>query len=275
MANKFVRALLEAAPQICKFFEDGIVIFATDLSEFIMVAEHNFTIPGSGVGTKLQPGGPSTNAIKNQVVSTMELGASVYGAAMKVIAAPYFDDAEPETVIGTYGVAFPRDKAYQMREMAESFHGSLTEISAAMQKTAASAGEISVNEAALNKEILGIRNLASIIFNVLDDIKTIAGSTKMLGLNAAIEAARAGESGRGFGVVAEEIRKLAEISREAASRIGDLTKEIEQSINLTIKNSTGTVKASEDLATAVEEVNASLQEITSLTHELAILAKEQ
>lgn len=74
-------------------------------------------------------------------------------------------------------------------------------------------------------EKLGKRS--SEIGQIVDVITTIADQTNLLSLNAAIEAARAGESGRGFSVVAEEVRKLAEGSGKAAKQIGELIKEVQ------------------------------------------------
>jgi methyl-accepting chemotaxis protein len=74
-------------------------------------------------------------------------------------------------------------------------------------------------------EKLGKRS--SEIGQIVDVITTIADQTNLLSLNAAIEAARAGESGRGFSVVAEEVRKLAEGSGKAAEQIGELIKEVQ------------------------------------------------
>jgi len=68
------------------------------------------------------------------------------------------------------------------------------------------------------------------INSVMEFIKEIADETKMLGLNAAIEAARVGEAGRGFGVVAEEIRKLSQESKKTVVQIKELTQGIEKSM---------------------------------------------
>ena len=73
------------------------------------------------------------------------------------------------------------------------------------------------------------------IGHIVDVITTIADQTNLLSLNAAIEAARAGESGRGFSVVAEEVRKLAEGSGKAAEQIGELIKEVQTETSTALK----------------------------------------
>jgi ligand-binding sensor protein len=168
--------------------------------------------------------------------------------------------------------------AYQHRKLksaADTLSDGLHQVSSTMEELAASATDISGNQARLNAEIQNVNTVTGKIDEVMDFIKEIADETRLLGLNAAIEAARAGEAGLGFGVVAQEIRKLSADSKETVGKIRDLTKIIKESVDKTVNMGSETTSTIEQQAAAIEEVTASVQEITSLTEQLNDLANEK
>ena len=94
------------------------------------------------------------------------------------------------------------------------------------------------------------------IGQISDTISDIASQTNLLALNAAIEAARAGEAGRGFSVVAEEVRKLAEESNSAALRIAELITDIQKDTDQAVSrmsHGTEVVKAGQAVVTNAGE----------------------
>lgn len=133
----------------------------------------------------------------------------------------------------------------------------------------------------LTKQTEEIENITKVITDITDQ-------TNLLALNAAIEAARAGEHGKGFAVVADEVRKLAEESKESANSIAVLTSEIKmdtENVERAVGNSLVSVKdgvgvineagaSFQAIVSAVDEMTNQIQEISATSEQISASAEE-
>ncbi len=127
----------------------------------------------------------------------------------------------------------------------------------------------------LEQKFMQLKDSSQRIVQFLEVIQNIAAQTNLLALNAAIEAARAGEHGRGFAVVADEVRSLAENSEKATQEVAQIVNEILAAVEDTLQAVQGSLASAREAGEIFASIKQTLEETSSMVENIARVSREQ
>jgi len=139
------------------------------------------------------------------------------------------------------------DETVSGRELVDSQVGSIQRLASGIDQSVAVINQLAADSASISR--------------VLEVIKGIAEQTNLLALNAAIEAARAGEQGRGFAVVADEVRTLAKRTQQSTEEIEQMISKLQGGVAATVKAMSGSHKMADDTVSQSSKVQQALENI--------------
>jgi len=263
---------IKVAPFIKEMLGDQYTLIVSNTKDYLYydAGELDFgVIAGSPVisGTSID----RTLQRKEKIIERISGEESKFGFPYISSTVPLVENGDLFGVMGIFQSTAVEEKVVGMsRELA----GTSQQLAEVAENLTDGAEELSGITQAISEEAKSIKQQIEDTDKIMKMVQGISDSTHMLGLNAAIEAARAGEMGRGFSVVAEEIRKLAGHSKSSAGEINENLTRMTNSI-LGLSSEIEKIAAlSEEQAASTEETSASIEQFQAVAAELRQIAGE-
>lgn len=242
------------------FYDFGITL--ADLEKYLLsipAEDLDIKIP---VGSPIKEGSGIYKAIHERRKIFFRADKSQRGVAYIVCSSPIFDkDGE---LIGAISIAESTERYDNLRQISSSLSAGINELAGTSAEISAQSQEIAVVSRQLSnvmKESAERVDETNRIIGILNDITR---QTNMIGLNAAIEASRVGEAGRGFRVVAEEIRKLSTNSGESIKEVIKIINTIKQDSERSHAEILRVEVSIRQIADAVIHLSESVQEFSAM-----------
>lgn len=259
IGDDVLQAFVTLTPYINDMLALDFFVAVTDMEKYIAY-EAGYTIDiGLKVNDQIKEGSSAHKALKSRNREIVNVPREVYGVPYKAISEPVFNNNNQ--IVGSVVVGLSLDNQHKLQEIIQQFNASFQEVNSSIQEISTGSQQLAKTSQILSDKVYQTKQNLYKTTEIMEMIKHVSNQTNLLGLNAAIEAARAGEAGRGFNVVANEIRSLSDKSNVSAKNVGEILQEITNSIE-SINNETQETSAiSQQQAASTEEIAAAMEEL--------------
>lgn len=272
-ALEFTNEALRMGETLHRIFGGVNTVAVTDQENFIGYwnGEVNLNIKG---GDPIPVGSVSYEVIrqKKRISTTVPQEKSKFGIGYVATSIPIFN--ENKQVFGVLSYVTSIAKQEMLHDLAKKLDETSVQTSTAVETIAQSATDLAYSINNLSENADTAKKELATIQDVITLIRRIADQTNLLSLNAAIEAARAGEAGRGFSVVAEEVRKLAQGTQGNVHDISNKLMAISRSVEIIANQIKGLGSLAQHQAAATEEISASMNELQLSTKKMGEMAEK-
>ncbi|MDP4178931.1 MAG: methyl-accepting chemotaxis protein [Bacillota bacterium] len=260
--------------QLKNILQEDICVALTDTKCILEnYKADGFSIPGNA-GDLIKEGEPIWKIVNNNNSKPLVgvVPKEFYGFPFKSICTPIRDNNGQ--VIGCIAIGKNLTDKVKFEESTESLFSAVEQINASIQEFSQDSGKLHSKINDIAESVKQTENNIQQNAEIIKLIQNIANKSNLLGLNAAIEASRAGEFGKGFSVVAAEMRKLAYISKDSAQTVSKDLLSMKESMESMLKMVNEIIELSENQTITSKEISSAIDEIT-LNSEKVVQAVKQ